>query len=534
MTLPEYLSGERIQGKTTDSAASAEVVYTTDCFDNNDDDRNSDEIATRSGNTRLWGGVKVVSSGALNGKYAKKIRVKLHVIGNATGDLVGQIRSGVTSGSSGQQGTNRLTSSNTIDLSTIQDSTTFIEFTFDGSYAFGTNSDEFIGIYWSQAESNAQLSPIISIAMRWSAETENTADVISATNDGAPSQTDFEFWTNRNTNMSITYDEGSTPKDKTTITNVQAGTRYEEVDTKKIFSRREQSGGAGAGNYAWVEKGSTAPSLFRGLVGCSNNPDPSDFIDYFTIQTLGDAQDFGNLTVSREGGASCADATRGVFAGGAGTSSPNSSAVMDYVTVATVGNATTFGTMAEMNLPAGLADATRGLFASGNLQASGINYITIATTGNSSDFGDMTQDTFGRGGCASETRGIICGGNSSNVIEYVTIQTTGNATDFGDLSTNFYTTGACDDLSRGCIAGGTSDNRINYFTIASTGNASDFGDLTRTTDANASCSDRTRGCWAGGGSSSDVIDYVTIQTTGNASDFGDLNVGRGRVTGCSA
>ena len=231
-----YLSGGRIQGRSDDSLASAEVVYTTDCFDNNDDDRNSDEIATRSGNNRHWGGVKVVSGGALDGKYCRKIRVKLHVIGACTGNHVGQIRSGVTSGSPGSQGTNRLTSTNTIDLSTIQDSTTFIEFTFDGSYAFGTNSDECVLIYWAQDQSNAQLSPIISIALRWSSETANTADVISTTNDGAPGETDFEFSTGSNTNMSITYDEGTTDE-KTTVTDVPVGSEFEQTDDYKTYQR---------------------------------------------------------------------------------------------------------------------------------------------------------------------------------------------------------------------------------------------------------------------------------------------------------
>ena len=132
MTLPVYLSGERIQGRTTDSLASAEVVYTTDCFDNNDDDRDSDNIGYRSGNHRMWGGVKVVGGGALDDKYATKIRVKLHVIGATTGNLVGHIRSGIASGNPGSQGTLRKTSTNTINLATIQDSTVFIEFTFCG------------------------------------------------------------------------------------------------------------------------------------------------------------------------------------------------------------------------------------------------------------------------------------------------------------------------------------------------------------------------------------------------------------------
>jgi hypothetical protein len=39
-------------------------------------------------------------------------------------------------------------------------------------------------------------------------------------------------------------------------------------------------------------------------------------IEYITMATLGNAQDFGNLTVARELGASCSNGTRGVTAGG--------------------------------------------------------------------------------------------------------------------------------------------------------------------------------------------------------------------------
>ena len=49
-------------------------------------------------------------------------------------------------------------------------------------------------------------------------------------------------------------DQGSTAKDKSSITDVPAGTRYEEVDTRKIFHSRVQTGGAASG-YVWVEKG---------------------------------------------------------------------------------------------------------------------------------------------------------------------------------------------------------------------------------------------------------------------------------------
>ena len=51
------------------------------------------------------------------------------------------------------------------------------------------------------------------------------------------------------------------------------------------------------------------------------------------------AVDFGDLTMARYGGSGCSDATRGVFLGGSGTESN----VIDYITIQTLGNATNFG-----------------------------------------------------------------------------------------------------------------------------------------------------------------------------------------------
>ena len=71
----------------------------------------------------------------------------------------------------------------------------------------------------------------------------------------------------------------------------------------------------------------------RGVFGGGS----TNVIDYITIQTTGDATDFGDLTVDRYGLAACSDGTRGVFGGGVTTN------VIDYITIATTGNATDFG-----------------------------------------------------------------------------------------------------------------------------------------------------------------------------------------------
>ena len=70
---------------------------------------------------------------------------------------------------------------------------------------------------------------------------------------------------------------------------------------------------------------------------------------------------------------------------------------MDYITIASTGNASDFGDLAVAREGAGggMASATRGCFAGGSNTSgnreNGIEYITIASTGNGTDFGDLTN-----------------------------------------------------------------------------------------------------------------------------------------------
>lgn len=282
--------------------------------------------------------------------------------------------------------------------------------------------------------------------------------------------------------------------------------------------------------------GLTIPtSSSRGLFGGGYTGSYSNVIDYVTIESAGNATDFGDLSLARSGLAACASSTRGVFGGGNDGSVSNT---IDYVTISTTGNATDFGdlTVARSYLAA-CSSSTRGLFAGGFILDT-IDYVTIATTGNATDFGDLTVARYGLGSCSSSTRGLFGGGSTgsnSNVIDYVTIASTGNATDFGDLTVARVGLAACSSSTLGVFGGGSSSNVIDYVTIATTGNATDFGDLTLARGYLGACSSSTRGLFGGGfsGGGSNVIDYVTIASTGNATDFGDLTVSRYELAGCS-
>ena len=124
----------------------------------------------------------------------------------------------------------------------------------------------------------------------------------------------------------------------------------------------------------------------------------TDVIDYVTVQTPGNASDFGDMTVARHGYAGYGNGTRGIMAcGKEGRSSNDWTAAIDYITIDTTGNASDFGdaTAARYSM-GGACDATRGLQAGGYQTQGGggsnldvIDYITIDTTGNASDFGDL-------------------------------------------------------------------------------------------------------------------------------------------------
>ena len=288
----------------------------------------------------------------------------------------------------------------------------------------------------------------------------------------------------------------------------------------------------------------------RAIAFGGNNGSPYDDIEFFTISTLGNAQDFGNCSTTKTAAGAAASRTRAIVVGG--QEPGNIVGEIDFVTIASTGNTTDFGgdLTDSRDFTAGLSDQTRGVFAGGRITAPNtagnvIDYITMASGGNAIDFGDTRSTTLYYPMClASSTRGIIASGqdgSSESEIDFITIKTTGNAAEFGTLSSNFGGVGASNS-TRGIFAGGYSpgvSNVISFITIATTGNSADFGDLTRTTRSQGSASSPLRACFIGGKtpSNSNVIDFITIATTGDASDFGDLtgsNSGqKGNVAGCS-
>ena len=282
-----------------------------------------------------------------------------------------------------------------------------------------------------------------------------------------------------------------------------------------------------------LQAGGNTPSL-------NNN-----VIQFITISTFGNAQDFGDL--SYNGGSSrgsASSSTRALFCTNA------HSPTIVFSTFASLGNSTSFGdTTFTGRYKCGLSNQTRGIFAGGSTTPSSpassndnIEFVTIAQTGNAVDFGNLSLARAYIGTCSSSTRGVFAAGyNTSPLnsgtknIDFITISSTGNATDFGDTIGAQYGCAGASNATRGIISGGHlapsgNTNIIQFITIATTGNTLDFGDMVH---ANAvrihgGGSSSTRALFVGGytaaGSpnTTNEINSVEIATTGNAVDFGDL------------
>ena len=277
---------------------------------------------------------------------------------------------------------------------------------------------------------------------------------------------------------------------------------------------------------------------------------------YVNINTLGNAQNFGNLTGDRRTVYGCASSTRGLW--GAGVT-PARSDIIDYITIASAGNAIDFGNLDKgRSEVASAASSTRGLWAGGYQNPGGtsnrtnvIQYVEISTLGDALDFGDLTNIGVSISACASPTRALFAGGYLSptalisSTINVITTASKGDAVKFGDLIVGRARGAGCSNSVRGVFGGGRDFKTtkltysVEYVTLASDGNAIYFGDLTSdgTNGRNmlGAAASQTRGLFNGGyyPGNTNIIDYVTIMSAGNAQDFGDLPTARRGISAVS-
>ena len=188
-------------------------------------------------------------------------------------------------------------------------------------------------------------------------------------------------------------------------------------------------------------------------------------IDYVTIASTGNSSSFGELTVGRTQSFSMSSPTRGVFGAGMFTISSHASGttynnVIDYVTIQSRGNAIDFGDIITARVSGSYGNAgnssTRGIICSGDA-ASGddneLSYITLASKGDAIDFGNSIDTTAGSGGAgtSNQIRGVYrpASGNADAALETTLIATLGNSTAFGDLNTGRRVYGALSDSHGG-------------------------------------------------------------------------------------
>ena len=305
---------------------------------------------------------------------------------------------------------------------------------------------------------------------------------------------------------------------------------------------------------AWWEIDATSPEQqtggTRGLIFGGEGSNPRNTIQFFNLDTTGNAIDFGDMNDERTEGMACASRVRAFAVGGfLGSAPTNYTNTLDMVTIASTGNATNFADAhRQTGQAASVASSTRAVTGGGVYSGSNgatnnnIDFFTMSSQADGLDFGDLSITSRGVSGCSSPTRGIFflgdnAGSTKVNTIEHVTISTTGNSSDFGDSTTTARYSSGCSNAVRGLKFGGndgSATSTIDFITIATLGNAKDFGDLLAATSdfGPTGFSSPTRGVVAGGGGIT-TIQYVKIMTTGNSKDFGDLTAGNQYGAGAS-
>ena len=316
--------------------------------------------------------------------------------------------------------------------------------------------------------------------------------------------------------------------------------RGDTIGWEQIQRRTANLGGALGPTYA----GSNAGTGARGLAFGGNpqsSPNLRTQIDFITIPTLGNSQDFGDCHTAVSQSTAFGNSKRGVACGGNTASNPYGNNNTYMAIFASTGDATDFYTLTATTKEAtAFANEVRGLY--NEPAATQLAYVSIESGGNFVDFGVLTATSEQGASYTSSTRGIVhINQGSSNVINYVTLMTTGNALDFGDATDGRYGGSGGSSATRGLFAGGWSPdvvNIIDYVTIATTGNSKDFGDLTdERYGMVGSCSSKTRMVNMGGhtnpGPGVNIMDYNQFATKGNALDFGDLTGDLSSTAACS-
>ena len=132
-------------------------------------------------------------------------------------------------------------------------------------------------------------------------------------------------------------------------------------------------------------------------------------IDTVNVQSGGSATEFGDLSATRGRTTNTSNNIRGLNMGG-GPGPTARTNIIEFITISTEGNAQDFGDLADPVLShASCASSTRAVQVGGSIPSGGTNtmqYVTIATTGNATDFGDMTVALSGQAALSDVNGGL--------------------------------------------------------------------------------------------------------------------------------
>ena len=261
------------------------------------------------------------------------------------------------------------------------------------------------------------------------------------------------------------------------------------------------------------------------------NPDGNQ-MTYYSIGTLGNSIDFGDMFHANSSNGPVAGHGRGLYCGGGSTDTSN---IVQYISIGQRGNSHDFGELAPnepaMNSQVGLSDGNRYVLAGcGNTPAE-VMFGNIMTKGNAVDWGANVNHG-GRNG----QQGNMCNGHrglvttrypTPDAVDYLTIGIAGTATDWGECQVGGgrHSSFVGGNGHRAVQGMGRTPpeslvNTIESWSFTTGGNSVDFGEAFETTNYNAGADDGSRIVINGGGSTNSKH-YINIGVSGNSVDYGE-------------
>ena len=276
------------------------------------------------------------------------------------------------------------------------------------------------------------------------------------------------------------------PTPVNTIDMITIATAGDAVNFSDLTQQVREVGGAAASKTRGIRAGGT-------ISGSPPSSTHTDTIDFITMAQQSNATDFGNLTQHSLsfGSSTGGSETRGIFMFSMQSSSPTRTVVdtIEYVTIASTGNSQDFGNLTAASQTHQCSSSPTRTLKYGGFnpnRTAEIEFITIASTGNAVVFGELTRACGRAGVCGNATRGIYAGGEDAAALtteaEKIEYATLGNAVEFGSVvGTDREYGSAVSTPVRGVWSGGgpgSLTNTLTYQALATAGTGIDFGDMT--------------------------------------------------------